>query len=862
MEAVYCLCGRTYDPNVFMIQCDVCKDWFHGSCCNFQEYTAVEIEKFHCPRCAPIYGSSIYKPYLNWHRYDYWDGNASTKSVQTGTPVFVRELRGRHFANDNEVVIHMRGQQLTDTVLQQQGFNNPIIVDSVDGLGMSVPPDNFSVYDVEASVGGEMELDVIDVTRQSDIKMKLSDYVAYYNSTNRIRIFNVVSLEFSETGLSRYVEAPIVARKLDWVNIMWMRNYHIPPPRVQKYCLMSVKDSYTDFHVDFGGTSVWYHVLRGEKIFYFIRPTPANLTLYQQWMTSSNQSETFFGDQVDCCYKCTLRQGETMLVPTGWIHAVLTPVDALVFGGNFLHSLNIPMQLQIYEIEKKVKTLEKFRFPFFETINWFAAHKLCQQIHELNSEEKKCPDMLLTGLKALLSVLKQWNVEKDYNVGVREQIPTIVNSTKLIKDISKEIRHAERFINTLNPPKPERESKRKRKRPFNKDFVDYPLSPKSSQEYFSETRNQSQQPRIKLTLPKPAMYPYENMSSCNIFATNQDIETPWDGSPQFCRPEETTAVHRGGAVLKFKLGTKDYFAHNKPPDVTDADVVNHLISPSTTKSIYDFHDDSEKEEGRLMVDENHKKTKKKAPTPRNVLKLKSTTSWCVKNKKPKNEVVDGVLPKNGIESLLKASVLTNKIKREEVGCASPSTEDAIVGMLSISQMYIQPGRKSSKHLRKPGLNSDSPIDEENVNNVHQDEDYIYPSLDNSDDEEIHIFKPRGRSKIDEAWNPKARVGPLLPKINRPMREGTKKQAVEKVLEAAAAKRATESPEKSPKRQYRKRKIKSKPLAKSPPPSTSTVNTLPSTSSNASVAITHKQRKGMKTVKQRLGKILKIHKMIY
>lgn len=33
-------------------------------------------------------------------------------------------------------------------------------------------------------------------------------------------------------------------------------------PQVQKYCLMGVKDSYTDFHVDFGGTSVWYHVVR------------------------------------------------------------------------------------------------------------------------------------------------------------------------------------------------------------------------------------------------------------------------------------------------------------------------------------------------------------------------------------------------------------------------------------------------------------------------------------------------------------------------------------------------------------------------------------------------------------------------
>lgn len=72
---------------------------------------------------------------------------------------------------------------------------------------------------------------------------------------------------------------------------------------------------------------------------------------------------------------------------------------------------------------------------------------------------------------------------------------------------------------------------------------------------------------------------------------------------------------------------------------------------------------------------------------------------------------------------------------------------------------------------------------------------VYLSLDNSDDEEVHIFKPRGKSKVDEAWNPKARVGPLLPKMNRPAREGTKKQAVEKVLEAAAAKRANDSSEK-------------------------------------------------------------------
>lgn len=33
-----------------------------------------------------------------------------------------------------------------------------------------------------------------------------------------------------------------------------------------RYCLMSVKGCYTDFHIDFGGTSVWYHVFKGQKV--------------------------------------------------------------------------------------------------------------------------------------------------------------------------------------------------------------------------------------------------------------------------------------------------------------------------------------------------------------------------------------------------------------------------------------------------------------------------------------------------------------------------------------------------------------------------------------------------------------------
>lgn len=48
-------------------------------------------------------------------------------------------------------------------------------------------------------IGADKEIDVIDVNRQADLKMKLGEFVEYYNSPNRDRVLNVISLEFSDT---------------------------------------------------------------------------------------------------------------------------------------------------------------------------------------------------------------------------------------------------------------------------------------------------------------------------------------------------------------------------------------------------------------------------------------------------------------------------------------------------------------------------------------------------------------------------------------------------------------------------------------------------------------------------------------
>lgn len=85
----------------------------------------------------------------------------------------------------------------------------------------------------------------------------------------------------------------------------------------------------------------------------------------------------------------------------GWIHAVYTPVDSMVFGGNFLHSFNIPTQLNICNIEdrtrvctckrEELRTLvhfinfqhtslslqvpTKFRYPFYYEMCWYVLER-------------------------------------------------------------------------------------------------------------------------------------------------------------------------------------------------------------------------------------------------------------------------------------------------------------------------------------------------------------------------------------------------------------------------------------------------------------------------------------------------------
>jgi F-box and leucine-rich repeat protein 10/11 len=221
-----------------------------------------------------------------------------------------------------------------------------------------MPSNNFQVSDVKSCVGSKRLLDVYSFSNRKNFKMTMKDWCEYYENRSKNcqgQILNVINLEFSNTKLETYVEAPSVVRQLDWMETVWPKSLvtKLEGPKVQKYVIMSIEGCFTDFHIGMGGTSAWYHVLKGEKIFWLIPPTQKNLEEYEKWMISGRQASIFLPDVVEECQCICIKSGWTFMVPSGWIHSVVTVKDSLVFGGYFLNSFSIPMQLKV----PKKKTL-------------------------------------------------------------------------------------------------------------------------------------------------------------------------------------------------------------------------------------------------------------------------------------------------------------------------------------------------------------------------------------------------------------------------------------------------------------------------------------------------------------------------
>ncbi|XP_020936364.1 histone lysine demethylase PHF8 isoform X4 [Sus scrofa] len=795
---VYCLCRLPYDVTRFMIECDMCQDWFHGSCVGVEEEKAADIDLYHCPNCEVLHGPSIMKKRrVSSKGHDTHKG----KPVKTGSPTFIRELRSRTFDSSDEVILKPTGSQLTVEFLEENSFSVPILVLKKDGLGMTLPSPSFTVRDVEHYVGSDKEIDVIDVTRQADCKMKLGDFVKYYYSGKREKVLNVISLEFSDTRLSNLVETPKIVRKLSWVENLWPEECIFERPNVQKYCLMSVRDSYTDFHIDFGGTSVWYHVLKGEKIFYLIRPTNANLTLFECWSSSSNQNEMFFGDQVDKCYKCSVKQGQTLFIPTGWIHAVLTPVDCLAFGGNFLHSLNIEMQLKAYEIEKRLSTADLFKFPNFETICWYVGKHILDIFRGLRENRRHPASYLVHGGKALNLAFRAWT-RKEALPDHEDEIPETVRTVQLIKDLAREIRLVEfnitgTCLNDSDDDSPD----------VDLDGSESPLALLMSNGSTKRVKSLSKSRRAKIS---------KKADKARLVA-EQMMEDEFDlDSDDELQIDERLGKEKATLIIRPKFP-------RKLPRAKPCSDPNRVREPGEVE--FDIEEDYTTDEDVVEGVEGKLGNGSGAGGILDLLKASRQVGgpdYAALTEAPASpstqEAIQGMLCMANLQSS-SSSPATSSLQAWWTGGQDRSSGSSSSGLGTVSSSPASQRTPGKRPIKRPAYwRTESEEEEENASLDEQDSlgacfkdaEYIYPSLESDDDDPALKSRPKKKKNSDDApWSPKARVTPTLPKQDRPVREGTRVASIETGLAAAAAKLAQQELQKAQKKKY----IKKKPLLK-------------------------------------------------
>jgi hypothetical protein len=101
--------------------------------------------------------------------------------------------------------------------------------------------------------------------------------------------------------------------------------------------------------------------------------------------------------------RLSLKASQTLVIPTAWIHAVYTPTDSVVLGGNFLHGLDIPTQLQVHCIESRTRVQEKFRFPFLLPLNFSAGGMYLEKLRWGTIAKRE-----VDGLGELIDALDQW----------------------------------------------------------------------------------------------------------------------------------------------------------------------------------------------------------------------------------------------------------------------------------------------------------------------------------------------------------------------------------------------------------------------------------------------------------------------
>lgn len=206
------------------IQCNDCLEWFHCNCMKI--YDDPIVKEYHCKNCwtkkKTDYGYCVFKRITNQYRHNPCEAIRLGKNkdkVQNGTAKFIEDLKARSEAKDFaepiqgvDIFILPNGKDL-EKHFNENKFYAPIVVKNMEGLNMKIPK-GFQAADLKTFLDPLLEIDVIDVHKQSVQLLTLQEFIELLEFSKIP--YNSISLELSRTKLSSSIAPPEVVRNLSW----------------------------------------------------------------------------------------------------------------------------------------------------------------------------------------------------------------------------------------------------------------------------------------------------------------------------------------------------------------------------------------------------------------------------------------------------------------------------------------------------------------------------------------------------------------------------------------------------------------------------------------------------------------------
>ena len=451
-DKLFCICQTEYNEHRFMIECFACKEWFHGDCVGILEKEAELIEEYYCRTCQAIHGTSklkmseikkSYKP----EEFELIE-HPSIKN-------FYQALDDTTFLNSSHVATYLAsGTSFTSDFVYEHAIQKPVVIENIEGLGLTAPPIKCSKH-VESYLGPNHVLNIHDILENEERMVKLAEWTSHFDNPENLENTSIVDkIDITGTKLYRMIKTPRVLKQFDLVESSWPKpdsneDFLFEKPKQSLFLSMGDSCSFVDFQIGMVGGAVWFYNMFGSRTIYLVPPTEENLKIYEERAKINNFDNRFFGDLANACYKLVTRENEFVIIPGGWIFSSYLNSKSISLMGEFCNVFSLPVHVQCFEVQKRLKSLNTLRYPRFEVLVWCAAEYVHMLLSSKEFQHKS--NGLVDSTKSLVAILRKWISKKEEYLHAQE-IPPHINPTKLINSISYSIGRITRVINPKVSP--------------------------------------------------------------------------------------------------------------------------------------------------------------------------------------------------------------------------------------------------------------------------------------------------------------------------------------------------------------------------------------------------------------------------